>query len=388
MGDEPKNNEAADAPSDAPSADAESTPTPDDTSTPDVTPTPEDTGKAAGGKSKKKMMIVVAAVLLVLVGGLYFVYAALISAPEARLALAIGNLRDADSVTVSSDTTFGSGEEALNTDFSLSYVKSPFNFSANLGVDFIITEVTSDVIYADGNYYVRVGGLEGVDALLGPLLAGGVTGDSDLDALIGPLAIGLIDTLNEQWIEVSGALLQSVGFDTESVVSTIQANLDAVDDPRDGYTLVEEFPDEIVDGVTANHFSVTVEGEGMAELIADIFGGVTIGDTIYTREAVIASFNEAESEAGVSGSEGVIEVWIDPSNDHLLRIQIDVGEDGESMPVALNFTSYDSVTPAVAPDGAITVLELLSVVTESLTDLGLSETEAGALLDLSSLGLE
>lgn len=332
--------------------------------------------KAAKSGFKNKVMIGLAGLLVVagVIG--YIAYSSVINSPEARLAFALDNLRDAESLSITSTNELDLDGFTSDIDVSMNYVKAPFAMSMNMTADIFITKMAGDVVYSDGNMYVRIGGLDGIDALLAPFLEGfnqgftGTGGSEEQANVLGPVVADLIQSLDGQWIEISGALLKNAELDIDSVAKTIQDNLDSVEDPRDGYKLVEEFENEMIDGTETVHFSVMSSGEGSADLLGDIFSGVSIGGETLTREEIA----EATDQFGLSEDSPAIEVWIDPSTNNLLKIKTDVGVGAESMPIELMISNYNAASDSIeVPEDSITVLQLIALIQDSLGDLGLSE---------------
>ncbi|MCP4087554.1 MAG: hypothetical protein GY745_21290 [Actinomycetia bacterium] len=364
------------------------------------TPTPPSQLKSSTRGGKKSLITIIGAVFGVLFVGAVIGYAVLLNSPQAKIADALQKLAASESISIDYELEGDVLGEAGVGGVGGKIVTNTANkeLMAGIGVDLQVTEATADFMYSGGDYYFRIGGLDGLDQLIGPFLegftqgfAGNIPGGTTSDQQqfvdqIGVEVSKFMIAINDQWIRIEGSVVEQAGFDMDGLFDDVQMSLGSAGNITDGFEIKEVLDDDTIDGRSAIHARVAFKPAELQPILAEMFAGISVGGDTLTQEEVEKGVEDFFDE--YDPEEDILEVWVDKETVEIVRMSLS-GDDGEGddMMLTFNFSDHNSVAPLTVPEDPITVLELYGMMTESLQALGLTEADLEELVDPSALGL-
>lgn len=341
----------------------------------------------AAPKQKKTLMIIVVALVILVALGSFFAYATIANSPESRLSKALINLRDAQSLTTKLAADIDDGEGTtitMNGEASVLFEPVQMSFSAEL--DVLLTRIGAEVMYVDGNYYVKVDGLAGLEDLLGLYLGtSGLAGSSGgaVPSELGTVADSISEIVSEldgQWIEIQGSVAREAGFELDAVLSTVQSNYRNLSNIENALTINQVYGDETLDGVDTLKLEIGLDPASAQQLLVDVFSGITIGDQTLTREEAQKELEDVFDN--YNAQTDVFQVWIDKSNNQIVQMQVTVGEGTNDQVITLQMSNYNSVEQRSAPENPKTLLEVTALFTKLMTQLDTLDVDTSDLIDL------
>jgi hypothetical protein len=332
-------------------------------------------------KPKKKGLLIglaIALLILVLAGGAAAAYFSVIvpNKPENVLKMALANQFDADkiksqhmkgemSVTdkASKQTFTGDFTAAANNDGAL-------DFKAN--VDVAVTKATLEMRSVDGkDFYVKVGGLEGLPELLG------ATGDETTAAYASVIA-----GVNDQWIEITQSMISSLTGESSSLklsdadkAKLKQAYLD-----HEFLTIKEKLKDENISGKSSYHYNVSVDKQQLKDFIKAV-KDAKLASIKFTQDD-LDSFNEGIKN--VDFSKYPVEMWISKDQKFIDQIKFTYDDKDVTASVTTTITEFNTPVNVTKPSGAKSLMQIISGLFGGSTG---SDDETQLLEELSGSGI-
>ncbi|HSX34768.1 MAG TPA: hypothetical protein VLF62_03950, partial [Candidatus Saccharimonadales bacterium] len=260
------------------------------------------TGMVTPKKSKKPMLIglISAAVVCILLGASAAAYFVVMNKPQNVLNTALVNAFSKDKVnSVNFEGSFDVKPKGSNT-VSTTFTGASNNdgaFTMSAKVDAVVTTIKVDMESADGkSYYFRLGGLDGIDQLLGM---------ADASELAPAVA-----SLNNQWLEVTqGMLKQLTGTDTDLSSKLSDADRQKLADAykQNQFMVVSKtLKDESIKGKDSHHYQVTIDKTELKNFIAAV-KAANISSMKLTADNV-KEFNKSVEK--VDFSKYPVDVWV------------------------------------------------------------------------------
>ncbi len=338
-------------------------------------------------QQKKTMLIVVAGVLLVLGLGSLFAFAVMGSSREAKLATALGNFKDADSMTVDLNIEGGSEDVSAVGEGSASVNFPEHQASLQAELDLVFFKVGMEARHVDGDYYVKVDGLEQLEPLLGSFIEGfieGFTGAAADDLspegvaqrqelqtqLTGAFGLA-IDELNNKWIMLDGEIAENAGVNLAQLMDDFRANYDNVDNIEDLLTIKEVLEDEDIDGSSATHMVVNINTQEAQDALVKLLGGLAVGDTALSEDDVRNGVEDMLD--GFNPSSQDVDVWVDNASNQLVQLQVEVSDSGSDVTVTLNFSDFNAVPVIEKPDDALVMADLERIFADLAKEFGIDD---------------
>jgi hypothetical protein len=315
-------------------------------------------------KSKRKKLFagIAAGLVAVAVVGGGMVFAMRQNSPEARLAKALDSFVNAKSIKTegSLDIDTGDGQTITSkgiNEFSL----EPFAFNSRSEIDLLATRVVADIRFAGGNYFLKIGGLEGTSQLI----------EDQLGPEFAPPVNDAIAKLNDKWIEIQGSLAKEAGFDLEAIVAKLKENEAALDFDKDVVTIAENLGDEDINGTPTLHLKLSLNKEKTTEMLVALLNGVTVGDTALNADEIRKEINESFKD--FDPNKDTFEVWIDKSTNQFKQMKFVLEMEGETQDAVVTFGDFNQQLNIEAPEDTMTLLEAYDIVLEAADKLGLNE---------------
>jgi hypothetical protein len=334
---------------------------------PDATPT----GMVTPKKSKKRMFITIIAVAVVciLLGASAAAYYVVMNKPQNVLNTALVNSFSSDKVSSvnfegSLDIKPKDGNTVNTTFTGAGNNEGAFTMTAK--VDAVVTTVKLDVKTVDGkSYYLRLGGLDGIDQLLGMADA----------ASLGPT----VASINNQWLEVTqGMLKQLTGTDTDVSSKLSDADRQKLADAykQNQFLVVSKtLKDESIKGKDSHHYQVTVDKTQLKNFVAAA-KAANISSLKLTADN-IKDFNKSLEK--VDFSKYPVDIWISKSDKLISQVAFQGTEAGSSYGLRLTITDYNKPVKVEVPENAKSLLEVISsILTSALGTGGALDSDANA----------
>jgi|GEM_PF-1471961 len=338
------------------------------------------------GKKKWFMGLFALAAVLVLGGGsaaAYFGYY-VPRQPNNVLAAALSNLfvdNDIKSGYFEGKAKFTSTAEKLTLTSNFSgKANDQGAVQINADVDALVTKITFEARSVNGtSYYVKVGGLDGYQQLLGGI------NDADVQALAP-----FITALNGHWIEINQSLLTSMNV-TNPLPSVAQPNTADKKKLGDIYKkhrflmVTQTLPDQVIKGASSYHYKVVADKAELKAAYLDL-KDANIKDLKITQDQV-TGFNK--SVDGVDFTKYPVDIWI--AKDTKLPNQLAFTVKNSDTTVDLQVTLFDLNKPVSVekPADAQSLLQVLGQVFGSKTPVGSAGGSANTqfLQDLQGSGI-
>jgi hypothetical protein len=330
--------------------------------------------------SKKKRVILVSAIAggIVLLGGAtaaaYYGYV-LPNKPQNILNAALVNEFTPGKIT---STTFHGNYSAKQTGDDMTMAGSfkgsvdkngPFDISGDF--DAVVTKITLDMRSADGkDFYLRVGGLEG----LGPLLED--DGDSDASTMLTTYA-PLVEAVNNQWFIINQSLISQLQPDAD-VSKGLKLSDEDSKKLADAYkkhqflTVQEKLKDEKIGSRDSHHLKLVIDKAKLKSFAAEIKAAKL--SSIKMTNDQLADFNKEADKANFS--KYPIEVWISKSEKFIDQIKFATNDKDGQFTATATVDDWNKPVKVEKPAGAKSLLELLGQMNNAG---GLSGTETEAL---------
>ncbi len=323
-------------------------------------------------KHKKKLIVglivAVASGLLLLSGGVaaYYLTAA---KPENILKQALANSLDptkAKTVKFSGSMMAKPADEdmTLRANFEGAGDNQSGAMMLSANMDAMVTKVTMDVRSVDGKtLYLKVGGLKGLPELLaagsGAALPDGVAAE-DVQrpemAMLGVLG-PLIESLNDQWIEVSESILQDgAGVpDTGSLTDADRTKLAELYDQHTFLTVREKLADEEIKGDKSYHYKAGIDKEKLKSFVSAVKDARI--ESLKLEEKEVREFNELVDKADFNALG--FEVWVSKDSKMIRQVAVKYEKDGDKLDVRVTIDSYNEEVKVEKPAEAKSLLELM-----------------------------
>lgn len=328
--------------------------------------------------SKKKRLILVSIIAgaVVLLGGAsaaaYYGYV-LPNKPQNILDAALVNQVTPGKVnTTTFHGTFNAkqaGEDmAMSGNFKGTADKNgPFDISGDF--DAMVTKVTFDVRSVDGkDYYVRVGGLDGLDSLMSS------TGEGAVSAYAP-----LVSAVNNQWFIINQSLIKQLDptIDMSNTMTLSDSDVHKLSDAYKHHRFLvvqEKLKDENVSGHDSRHLKVVVDKTQLkafaSELKAANISKLKITDN------QLKDFNKAADNANFS--KYPVDVWVSKADKLIDQISFTTSDKDGSFTAKLSVDNWNKAVKVDKPAGAKSLLDILG---HAYGDDGLNALEG----DLTSM---
>ncbi|HSX29362.1 MAG TPA: hypothetical protein VLE73_02260 [Candidatus Saccharimonadales bacterium] len=302
------------------------------------------------GKKRKKtklIVLIVVLVLLVLGAGSAAAYVGyyLPNQPDAILGQALANSfsKDITSVSLEGEASLKEGNKKMGgaTFTGMAARSGAFDMSAKL--DVLVASITADMRSVDGkSYYVRVGGLKGLDALLG-----------DTSGAYAQM----VQSVNNQWFEISESLVSQY---SDGNVST---KLSEADQQKivDAYTahpflqVTHVSPTEQIKGADCYRYTV-----GIDKTEVKAFGKALKDaklDAVKINDNDLKTFNQEVDKADLSKTK--TELWISKDGKHIRQVVVNTTSDGQTVDARVTINDYNKPVNVEKPKDAKSIMELL-----------------------------
>ena len=336
-------------------------------------------------KKNNTMLMVIVGVLIVLIIGSLFAFASMANSPEARLSKALTNLRDAESVALTMKADIEDDGTTTSLSGGADIIFEPTQASLNLEIDAFVTTIGAEVLFVDGNYYVQVNGLAGVEALLSQFIGApstvGLSAEDQAQVTAFTDAVSRIVTeLDGKWIEIQSSVAKEAGLELDAQISTVRNNYMSLSDVEDALTINQVYEDKVIDGKDALHMQLGINPARAQEILVDIFSGVTVGDETLTREEAQEGLEDLFDN--YDPNKDVFEVWVDKATNQLVQLELRVQDGEEEQKITLNMSEYNSVEAKTAPENPKTLLEVTALFAPLLEQFNGLGADPSALLEL------
>jgi hypothetical protein len=312
-------------------------------------------------KHRKKWLVlglIVVAVLLILGGGAAATYYYIANKPENVLKQALANSFDRDknkTIEYSGAVTFEDGSSGVKLEGTYEGAIDSQTGALSLGgqMDALITNVTFDVRSTDGKtLYLKVGGLNG----LAQLLASGGVDEADP---VAAAYVPLIESLNNQWIEINSSMLGQVGggtADTLTLSEEDERKLAEAYEANQFLTVKEALPDEEIGGTNSHHYKLAIDKaklKSFAKAVKD--AGV---DSFKVTQEQLDSFNKSVDNENFDNYD--LEIWIAKGSKMTKKLALaTTDEEGSSVRLSFTIDSYNQPVEVQKPEGAKSLLEVV-----------------------------
>ncbi len=323
--------------------------------------TPAKASPSSSGRSGKKLVMIIILVLLVLGGGgaaAYFGYY-VPNKPQNILKKALVNTfsdPNLKSAYFTGDITSESLEGGLSMSANLNgAANSDGAFSLNGSLSINNAKVTADVRSTDGtNFYLRVGGLEGITKLLGST-------STDTSAQASKSIYSAIDN---QWIMLDVNTLSQIGLEIENLnpLKMTKNEAKAVADAyaKNQFLIVnKKLANEKVGSTDSYHFKATVDKTKFKSFVSAVKAAKLANLTITDSQQ--KSWNASVDKASSSGTP--IDLWIAKNTKYIDKVSVTTTSSNTKTTMSLTITDYNKAVNIEKPANAKTLVELIKGVT-------------------------
>lgn len=328
--------------------------------------TPADPLPIGQGKRRKKGLfigLIVAAVIVLLSGGAAAAYYGyyLPNKPENVLRAALANSFDpakAKTVHLSGHMTVEEGETDVPVKVTFQGAGDNESGAIDIGaqLDVLLTKITFDARSVDGKtLYFKVGGLDGLSRLLT-----GMAGSDPVSAMDAAILEGytsVIESVNEQWFEVSESLIQQFGGASGDATLS-ESDLQKIKDiylANEFLVVKEKLADEAVKGVNSFHYKVGIDKTKFKSFMTNVSEQV---EALELEDWQLEAFNSALDE--LNFNDFAYELWIAKSDKMVRQMAFTYAKDGDKLDAKLTIESYNQPVKVEKPANAKSVMELLS----------------------------
>jgi hypothetical protein len=335
-------------------------------STPPVSPsaTPAGVPPTLPPKPRKKGLVaalIAAGAVLVLAGGsaaAYFGYY-VPNKPENVLKAAIVNSFDTNKTkTINFEGELNAEDSESDMNIGVDFKGAAgenCNFDLHADIDAMVTKLTLDMRSVDGkDYYLKVGGLEGLPELLNTF------GDSSADAAaIAQVYSPLIASINNQWYMLNESLIkEAVGSETtcshyseEDISKVGQAY-----ENNQFLSVQKALADEKIKNVDSHHYKVAIDGAKAKGFMAAIKNANL--KELKISDEQLKEFNKLV-ESGEDNKQP-LDVWISKESKLINQLAYSYTEKTTTLDMRFTVTDVNKEVKVEKPEGAKSVMELLS----------------------------
>jgi hypothetical protein len=296
--------------------------------------------------------LIIAAVLLLLSGGAVAAYYYVMNKPENVVKQALANTMDIKKVKTSHFSgalTFEATES--NSTIGATYKGAVDNkigaFDISGTLDVMVANITFDARSTDAKtFYARFGGLQGLPELL-------AAGGSEA-AAYAPI----IETLNNQWIEINDSLLKQYDKSYKSAVLT-QADVQKITDAylKDPFLVVKQvMANEVISGDNSYHYKMVVDSAKLKSFLTAVKDANL--DSYKINKDTMDQYSKAIDSAKLS--QYPFEVWIAKGNKMLKQVVFTFAAQGTSANLRFTVDSYNKPVKVEKPKGAKSLLDIIS----------------------------
>ena len=317
-------------------------------------------GMVAPSKGKKMLILAVAAVLfvLVVVGGVAAAFYQVMNRPQNVLNTALENAFSSTKVTSASfegsvDVKPKDGT-TLTTTFTGSADAKTGAMTLSAKLDAVVATVGLDLRTTDGTtLYLRVSGLDGLAALLSQ------GSSSDSGSTIDAFA-PLISTLNNQWVEINPSMIkQLTGTDTNLNAKLTDADRQKLADAYKSHQFLivsKSFKDEAIKGKQSKHYQITIDKTQLKAFVTTVANDHIAG--LKPTTDGINSFNKMVDK--LDTAKYPVDVWISKSDKLIDQVSLTATSNGTTITLRSTMDDYNAPVHVTAPDGAKSILDILS----------------------------
>lgn len=309
----------------------------------------------AAGKKKLGLIALIVAAVLVLFGGAaayYFAYM-VPNKPDNILKAALVNSFSKEKVQSfafdgSLAMTDENGDSLLSATVSgAASQEGPITLSGS--VDAVVTNITFDLRSVDGKiFYAKVGGLSGLPEILEQ------SGDTSL-SVYAPL----LTAIDEQWYEINASLIEQFTGSSSATGTLSEADMQKLTDAYKKHsflTVKETLASEEINGVDSHHYLVAIDKTKLKDFVTAI------------KDANIESlgFTQEMYDGFLGGIDGVdltpfaVEVWIAKDSKLFTKMAYTVENEGLTLAIQVTLKDYNKSVTVEKPEGAQSILEVIS----------------------------
>lgn len=332
------------------------------------------------GKGLLIGLIAGAAVLLLAGGGAAAMYY-VTNKPENILKRALANMLDTSKgKTVTYSGSFSVKELKSNMNiggtFQGGFESQTGALDLNAKIDAVVANLAFDVRSTDGKtYYFRVGGLDGLTNLISSVSDTASPEEAAMIQLYAPL----IDTLNNQWLELNQSLLTQVTGQPAGSVKLSDADrakLLAAYQQYSFITVKQKLADEAVKGVQSYHFKLGIDKAQLKAFAAALKDAKM--DSLKITQEQLNEFNKSVDHATFDTY--APEVWIAKDTKMLNQLRLQASDKDAQMSFTFTIEGFNQPFTVQKPEAAKSVLDVLGgFLTGGGDDSALNQLEDGGI---------
>jgi hypothetical protein len=309
---------------------------------------------------KVKLLAVAIVVAILLIGGTAGAYFGIIvpSQPQRIVGDSLSNTVNSDktkSAKFEGELNCVSGEACKS--FSAAIFKGSFEqkgtFDLNVQLRTAVTSIGLDArSVGDKSLYLRLSGLEGLDKLLGSF-----SGDAGSSSTTSQYA-AVISKINNQWFTIDESLLKQAGGDVSLPTEDNKLSKEDAKKIGDAYkkhqfiSVDKKLADEKIHNQNSYHLQVKID-KAQLKLFATEVKNVNING-VKIDQKDIDEFDK------VDFSKYPFDIWVSKSTRMISQIATTITEDGTTVKVRIAAYDYNEPVTIEKPQGAKSVLELVS----------------------------
>lgn len=230
-------------------------------------------------------------------------------------------------------------------------------FMVRADVDALVTKITTEARSVDGkSYYMRVGGLAGLDALLGE--------GQDVTATYK----SLIESVNNQWFEINESLLKQVSddrvgtklsdADRQRIVDAYAANQFIV--------VTDTLPDQAIGGTSSYHYTIGIDKTKLKSFAKALKDAKL--DSLTITDDMLKGFNKMVDAGDLSKLK--FDIWIAKDTKLIQQLTLAGTEQRQTYTARFTVKEYNTTAVVEKPEGAKSIMELLGPFLGGATDTG------------------
>jgi hypothetical protein len=309
---------------------------------------------------KMKLLALAIIVAIVLIGGTAGAYFGIIvpSQPQRIVGDSLSNTLNSDktkSVKFEGELNCVSGDSCKS--FSLATFKGSLKekgtFDLNIQLKTAVTSIGLDArSVGDKSLYLRLSGLEGLDKLLNSF-----AGDDSSSSMTSQYA-SIISKINNQWYTIDESLLKQAGGD---ISLPTEGNTLSKDDAKkigEAYkkhqfiSVDKKLADEKIHNQSSYHLQVKIDKAQLKSFATEVKNININGVKIDQKD-----IDELDK---VDFSKYPFDIWVSKSNRMIDQIATTITQDGTTVKVRIAAYDYNEPVTIEKPQGAKSVLELVS----------------------------
>ena len=309
-------------------------------------------------RSKKGLIfgLIIAAVVVLLSGGAaasYYYYTA--NKPENVLKQALANSMDPSKAPTThlSGTLVAADETSdmsLEATFKLASDNKTGAFSVAGEADVVVTKLQFDFLSPDAKtFYFKVGGLDGL---------------SDIFASFGEFGTAyapLIDSVNDQWIEINKSLIEqaSGSFEFGQLTEADIKKIAEAYNKHPVFAIKEVLKDELIAGKDSYHYRLVIDAAQAKIFFAALKDAKLEG--IKIDQEMVDMFNKSVDDSEVQKTP--FDLWISKDDKMISQFVVEASQDGYSGSLKLTVDSYTEPVKVEKPEGAKSLLKVIGELT-------------------------